>query len=135
MDLLSVHAFEIHVVVTQSKGEHPMSVEENKAVAKRWIEIWNSQRSEAVDEVLAENYVCYNASDISWSPQSQGLEPVKQGLDKGRAESSTLRLSIHDIIGEGDKVAIRGTFFLKGKPVANHMPRFGPNKATGHRHE
>jgi len=96
-----------------------MSVEENKAVVLRWNgEIINDKRVEALGEVLAENYVHYNAADSSWSPDIQGLENAKATFFGEEAEEpSNWHLSVDDIIGEGDKVAARITFSIEGKPV------------------
>ena len=86
---------------------------ENKAVAKRWNEeILNERRFEALGEVLARNYVHYDAADSSWSPGVQGLaqakEQAKESLEAGWfAQHPTWRVSIDDIIGEGDRVAAR----------------------------
>ena len=96
-----------------------MSVEENKAVAKRWNEeIVGGKKPEAFGEVLAKNYVVYNAGDRSWSPQWQGVERTKEYWEKTFAEyPKAWRISVDDIIGEGDKVAVRLTIFYEGKPV------------------
>ena len=98
-----------------------MSVEENKAVAKRWNEeILNERTFEALGEVLAENYVHHNPSDSSWSPDAQGLESTKEALEQWWAEHPEPgRISVDDIIGEGDKVAARLTSYREGKPVGH----------------
>ncbi|MHC4621705.1 MAG: ester cyclase [Planctomycetota bacterium] len=100
-----------------------MSVEENKAVAKRWNEeIINERKFEALGEVLAEDYVNYNPSDSSWSPDMQGLERMKEAAKEALeggwfAEHPTWRIFVDDIIGEGDKVAARLTAYEEGKAV------------------
>ena len=102
-----------------------MSVEENKAVTKRWNEeILGGRRLEALGEVLAKNYVHYDASDSSWSPEIQGLEhakeQAKESLEGGWfAQHPTWRVCVDDIIGEGDKVAARLTSYEEGKPVGH----------------
>ena len=104
-----------------------MSVKENKAVAKRWNEeILNERRFEALGEVLAKNYVHYDASDSSWSPGVQGLEQAKEqakeSLQRGWfARHPTWRVSVDDIIGEGDKVAARLTAYEEGTPVEHSI--------------
>jgi hypothetical protein len=51
-----------------------MSVEENKAVARRWNkEIINGQQLDAFDQVLHKDYVNRSGSDSSWAPTIQGL--------------------------------------------------------------
>jgi predicted ester cyclase len=104
-----------------------MSVKENKSVAKRWNEeILSDRRLEALGEVLAENYVHYDASDSSWSPNIQGLDQAKEqareSLEGGWfAQHPTWRVSVDDIIGEGDKVAARLTAYEEGKPVGHSI--------------
>ena len=96
-----------------------MSVEENKAVAQRWNEeIFFGRRLEALGEVLAKNYAHYNPSSSSWSPDWPGLEGVKEIFEEWWAEHpEARRVSVDDIIGEGDKVAVRLTGYLEGKPT------------------
>ena len=104
-----------------------MSVDENKAVARRWNEeILNERKLEALGEVLAENYVRYDPGDSAWSPRLQGLERAKERaremLEGGWfAEHPTWRVSVDDIIGEGDKVAARITSWEDGKPVGHSI--------------
>ena len=104
-----------------------MSANENKAVARRWNEeVLNERKFEALGEVLAENYVQYNPEDSAWSPALQGLERArelaKQMLEGGWfAEHPTWRVSVDDIIGEGDKVAARITAYEGGKPVRHSI--------------
>ena len=94
-----------------------MSVKENKAIAKRWIETVNSRGFEAFDKVLAKNFVHYNPSDSPWSPDFQGVEQVRKHFEEWTAEHPTFLVSVDDIIGEGDTVAARLTHSLEGKPV------------------
>ena len=114
-------------VLVRRQGEHPVSVEQNKAVARRWNkEVLNDRRFEALGEVLAKNYVHYNASDPLWSPGVQGLdhakEQAKESLEGGWfAQHPTWRVSVDDIIGEGDKVAARLTAYEEGKPVTHSI--------------
>jgi predicted SnoaL-like aldol condensation-catalyzing enzyme len=109
-----------------------MSVEENKAIARRWNEeIISKKRFEAFDEVLHSNYANRSGwSDSSWAPAMQGREQAKQRFQQGLQEHPTWRVSVDDVIGEGDKVAVRMTFFEEEKAVANAIAiyRFSDGK-------
>lgn len=111
-----------------------MSVEQNKAVAKRWNEeIFGSRRLEALGEVLAKNYAHHDPSSSSWSPDWQGPEGVKEAAEEYWAEhpeAPRWSVSVDDIIGEGDKVAVRLTGYVEGKPTSHTIAiyRFSDGK-------
>ena len=95
-----------------------MSVEENKAVVRRWNEeIVTGGKPEPFDEVLDRNYTNRSGSDSPWSPGMQGLDQAKEIFGQGLRENPTWRVSVDDMIGEGDQVAARLTGFREGKPV------------------
>ena len=79
-----------------------MSVEENKAIAKRWNdEIMNRGNVDVIDELAAANYINY-ASNAD-------REAHKQWATELRAANSDLGITIEDTIAEGDKVVVRWT--------------------------
>ena len=96
-----------------------MSVEENKAVARRWNEEIAWKQLEAFDEVLDKDYTHYSGSGGLWPSDAHGLEQVRENRKEMLRKYPTARASVEDIIGEGDKVAFRWAGFEKGKPVAN----------------
>lgn len=108
-----------------------MSVEDSKAVVRRYIEILGTD-VEAPDafatlgEVIAEEYANRSGTEGPWSILMQGRDPSGFSAwweEQGR-DHPTRRFVIDDIIGEGDKVAIRLTRFEKGKPTANQIVMF-----------
>jgi ketosteroid isomerase-like protein len=102
------------------KEDIQMPVEENKAVARRWNEeIFNGRQLEAFDEVLHQDHTNRGGSDSSWAPTIQGLTQAKTYCMEMFQRDSNLQVSVEDIIGEGDKVAVRGTYYREGKPVGN----------------
>ena len=107
-----------------------MSVEENKAVARRWNEILNGRELEAFDQVLHRDYVNRSGSDSSWAPIIQGLEQAKRYFREAFQRVPDWQVTVEDVIGEGDCVAVRGTFTSKGKPTANFIAfyRFSDGK-------
>jgi predicted SnoaL-like aldol condensation-catalyzing enzyme len=108
-----------------------MSVEENKAVARRWNEeIVNGKKLEAFDQVLHENYTNRSGSDSSWAPTMEGLEPAKSYFGELFQRQPNWQVTLQDVIGEGDTVAVRGIFANDGKTVANWIAfyRFSEGK-------
>lgn len=87
-----------------------MTVEENKAIARRWMEeIWQEASAAAVDELLAPDFVFHYAPP--------GAEPdreaYKQMLDDMLASLPDIEFTTEDIVVGEDKVAVhwigRGT--------------------------
>jgi steroid delta-isomerase-like uncharacterized protein len=92
-----------------------MSVEENKALARRWNdEIWNKGNVAAVDELMASNFVWHNAPP--------GMAPDLEGFKQYAASLSSfadVRCVAEDMVAEGDKVAVRWTW--SGKHTGEYM--------------
>jgi predicted ester cyclase len=83
-----------------------MSTEQNKALARRIIEEIISRGNMSVaDEVVALDWVGH--------PTPPGLPPGREGLKlmvtMYRSAFPDMKTTIHDIIAEGDKVAVRMT--------------------------
>ena len=74
-----------------------MSLEENKAIVRGFIEAYNKRNIDSLDDFVAPDYV-----DHIW--QLQGLESLKQGLMLGFKGFPDWHEAIEDIIAEGDKV-------------------------------
>jgi predicted SnoaL-like aldol condensation-catalyzing enzyme len=99
-----------------------MSTEQNKEVVKRWnLEIVNGHQLEAFGEVLAPDYTNHGGTKGPWSTIQQGLDEVKASWSQALAQYPTARVTLEDMIAEGDKVAIRLTTYVDDKPVAQSM--------------
>jgi len=84
-----------------------MSIEENKALARRFIEEGFSTGNLALaDEIIAPNFVNY---DPGTPPLPSGPEGYKQLVTAYRTGYPDLQLSVEDLIAEGDKVGVRWT--------------------------
>ena len=80
-----------------------MSLEENKAVARRFIEeIFVKGDAEAVDELASPDFTPH-----SWQSVKPGLDDLKQAVKRVSAGLSDVSMKIEDMIAEGDKVAVR----------------------------
>ena len=100
-----------------------MSIEANKAIARRLVEeVQNQQNISAMDELYATDYVYHAAHGV---PPT--LEGNKQFFRILFAAFPDLHLTIHDQIAEGDKVVTRKTM------SGTHQGAFVGMPATGKR--
>jgi predicted ester cyclase len=83
-----------------------MSLEENKAIVRRWIEAYNKQnlasKEAAVDEFVAPDYIDHI--------HHGGPEGVKQVFNMAFKGMPDWHETIEEIIAEGDKVWLRLTY-------------------------
>ena len=79
-----------------------MSLEENKAIVRRFIEAYNKRNLDLFDDLLAPDYFDH-ASKV-------GIEGLKQLMTMAFKVFPDFHETIEDIIAEGDKVWARITF-------------------------
>jgi predicted ester cyclase len=93
-----------------------MSVEENKAIVRRYLdEAWNKRNVNILDELAAPTYARYMAGQDT--PLDR--EGQKQRIAGFHNAMPGLRLSIDDLFGEGDRVVFRIT--LRGTHQGTFM--------------
>ena len=80
-----------------------MSLEENKAIVRRFIDAYNKQNFDLVDDLVATGYVDH-------TNQIRGREGLKQMMIMGSKAFPDWHEKIEDIIAEGDKVWILLTY-------------------------
>jgi ketosteroid isomerase-like protein len=86
------------------EGENAMS-EQNKAVVRRLFEeLWNKGNLMVADELLAPNYVNHDPSTPDFG---RGPENEKKRASLYRSAFPDLRMTIEDMIAEGDMVTAR----------------------------
>jgi steroid delta-isomerase-like uncharacterized protein len=109
-----------------------MSVEENKAIARRSLEeVWNQGNLDIVEELFASDYVYHDPGNpAGW----HGQEGIRQAVSTYRAAYPDLHFAIEDMVAEGDKVVLRwtGTGTHKGTlmgipPTGKHVTTPGMN--------
>ena len=99
-----------------------MSVEENKAIVRRFFEeIFNQGDLSVADEIVAADFVNHNPAP----GQTPGVEGLKEFVVDLRTAFPNVVFTIDDEVAEGDKVAIRWT--CRG----THEAEFGRIPATG----
>ena len=122
-----------------------MTTEDNKALVRRFIdEIFLEGKPEAVDELLADDFVPHN-----WGKTGAGKSAMTDAIKRASAGLSDAQMTIEDVIAEGDKVAVRLTSHAvqtgpfmglppSGKPYTIeeiHIFRIKDGKVTEHWHQ
>jgi len=79
-----------------------MSLEENKAIVRRFIEAYNKRNLDLFDDLLAPDYYDHTSK--------VGIEGLKQLMNMAFKAFPDFHETIEDIIAEGDKVWARITF-------------------------
>ena len=82
-----------------------MSTETNKAIVRRYREIYNTDQFEKLSDVLAENFVPHTLLP----GMTPSLETYKQIHQMAKASFPDLLVTTEDLIAEGDKVVERWT--------------------------
>jgi predicted SnoaL-like aldol condensation-catalyzing enzyme len=92
-------------------------MDNEKAIVKRYFEMWNTANIDVADEILAPDYLDHA------HPEVKGFDSVKQSLQRVRASDPSFHISIDFMIGEGDLVALRGTIQRthQGQQVISHV--------------
>jgi steroid delta-isomerase-like uncharacterized protein len=100
-------------------------LERNKAIVRRFIdEIFLGGNFDSVDELLTEDFLPH-----TWGSMQPGRDGLKEAIQRVQAGISDERMQIHDIIAEGDRVAVRLT------SSATHTGDFMGMPASGKRYE
>jgi steroid delta-isomerase-like uncharacterized protein len=82
-----------------------MSLEDNKALARRFIqEIFLEGRPESVDELLADDFTPH-----TWGSTGGGKQELVAATKRVSAGLADVSMTIDDVIAEGDRVAVRLT--------------------------
>lgn len=97
-----------------------MSIEANKALVKRYIEMWRTGDTDIADEILDAAYV-----DHTNPEQEPGPEAVKQDVIAFHTGFTRVHVRVEHMIGEGELVAFR--FTLRG----THSGTFASIPPTG----
>jgi len=99
-----------------------MSVEENKAIARRIYEEFNKRNLDVYYELHTADYVFHQPDG-----QELGLEAFKQAAATILSATPDYHQTIEDLIAEGDKVVVRFT------ATATHSSEFMGIAPTGKR--
>jgi len=107
-----------------------MSTDKNKAVVRRFIEeVFVKGNVAAVDEFAAADFVPH-----SWASVKPGIENLKQAVTRVSSGLSDVRMTIEDMIAEGDKVSVRLTAHAVHKGDFMGMPATGKSYTISETH-
>ena len=98
-----------------------MSPDDNKAVIRTYVEtVFNQQQLDRAGELVAPDFVDHAALP----GRAPGLEGVKQKWAMYLAGLPDLRVTIEELVAEGDKVAVRRSYAgtHRGSCWASHPP-------------
>jgi steroid delta-isomerase-like uncharacterized protein len=85
-----------------------MSAEDNKVLVRRWFEeLFNEAKLDLADEIVTPDHVSYDTSTPEHLP---GPEGERQLVTLVRGAFPDGRITIEDLVAEGDRVAVRWTF-------------------------
>jgi len=85
-----------------------MSVEDNIRILNRWFqEVWNEGRLETIHELLSPDAVAIGQAGSGIS--MRGPEQFARFVQQLRAAFPDIKVSVEDVFGAGDKVALRWT--------------------------
>jgi len=101
-----------------------MSIEQNKAIARRLVdEVWQNRSEAAVDELLADDFVFNYPSPGAGSDR----EAYKRAILEPATSFPDIQFTTEDMVAEGDKVAVHWT------GTATHEREFFGFAPTGKR--
>lgn len=101
-----------------------MSIEEdNKAIIRRFYDVYNTGREDILNEIIASDYLDYGAGE-----PTKGLEAAQGNVRALSSGFDQMHFAIDALIAEGDAVAARwagsmrhsGTFFGNA-PTGRHV--------------
>jgi steroid delta-isomerase-like uncharacterized protein len=90
---------------------------ENEALTRRWFEeVWNKQRPEAIDEMMAPDGIAYG---LGGGADLVGPDAFRGFYNAFIGAFPDIRIAVDDIISQGDKVAVR--FSIRGSHRGDHL--------------
>ncbi len=101
-------------------AQHEWNKERVRGIVDR---IFVHQEDAAIDELVAEDFVPH-----TFGPMPTGREGLREGMRRAAGGVSDPEFVIHDMIAEGDRVAVRLT------TAARHTGRFMGIEPTGRRY-
>ena len=91
--------------MTPTTTDTRSTTDTNKAIVRRFVdEVFVAGRMDAVDDLVAPNFVPH-----SWPGTGPGPDELKGAMKRVFAGLSDVRMTIEDVIAEGDRVVVRLT--------------------------
>jgi len=97
-----------------------MSIDRNKQLIRRLMDAHERHDVAVIHEILSPQLKWH----VAGAPEPLGREEYLKGMDEGHAAFSDQRITIDDLVGEGDRIASRTTVEMR------HSGRFQDIDAT-----
>jgi steroid delta-isomerase-like uncharacterized protein len=92
-------------IITRRGRRDIMSAEDNKAIAQRYWDLWNTGNLASIEEIFAPDYVFHDGAGVV----SRGTERLKRNIPLWRSAVPDLRFVLEDVCAEENKVIVRWT--------------------------
>ncbi len=102
-----------------------MSLEQNKALARRALALWSNGETESASEIFTPDYINHQPHATDDAHTIHGLETWKTFITEFRRTFPDLHDTIEDQIAEGDRVATRFTSAGTHKGEGMNLPPSG----------
>ncbi|MGH3148694.1 MAG: ester cyclase, partial [Rubrobacter sp.] len=123
--ITDIRPISVHRALAGSERRNVMSVEENKAAFRRYVEeVWIDENMGVADDIFAGKYTSHQSDG---SVLERTPEDVKEFVREYRSAFSDVENTVEDMIGEGEKVVTRWRL------SATHTGDFRGIPATGNR--
>lgn len=117
-------------MVTAAARDTAEQLERNKALVRRFIdEIFLNRDFRAVDELLTDDFTPH-----TWGDMKPGRDGLKAAIMRVSAGLSDTKMTIDDVIAEGDRVAVRLTSSATQSGDFMGMPPSGKRYEIGEIH-
>ena len=117
-------------MATTAMHDTSTTLEQNKALVRRFIdEIFLKGDFDAVDELLTEDFTPH-----TWGDMKPGRDGLKAAIERVSAGLSDTKMTIEDVIAEGDRVAVRLTSSATQSGEFMGMPPSGKRYEIGEIH-
>jgi len=104
--MMTLHTVSLLVALFLTSGD-AMTLEQNKATARRWTdELWGRGNLAVADEIIAADYIRHDPGDPF---PARGPEDVKKIVKMLRTMLPDLQLQIESMVAEGEMVVTRYT--------------------------
>jgi len=101
---------------------------ENKTILKRWFkEVWNDGNVDTMKELLGSKCVIHGLFDASGA-EVQDPKSYRKFYQQFRGAFPAIKVTIKDMVAEGDKVVARCT--VRGKHTGDHLGRAATNSSV-----
>jgi len=88
----------------------------NEALLRRWFEeVWNQGQVEAIDEMMAADAIAHGLGDA----QVVGTTAFKAFHAKFRGAFPDIRITVDDVVSQGDRAAVR--FTIRATHRGDHL--------------